>query len=102
MRLSGGQKQRVASTRALSKDADILVLDEVTSDLDMNTESEVQRAIESMDREYITITVAHRLSTVRNADRIYTVDSGRVVNVGTHQKLLVADGKYAKLYSTDF
>ena len=99
VRLSGGQRQRVALARALLKDADFLVLDEATSDLDSNLEREVQDAIESMDREYGIIAIAHRLSTVKNANRIYTVDNGRIIESGTHGELLSDDGEYAKLYA---
>ncbi|WP_254279259.1 ABC transporter ATP-binding protein [Haloarcula marina] len=98
VRLSGGQKQRVALARALLKDADVLVLDEATSNLDTNIEERVQTAIESMDREYITIAIAHRLTTVQNADRIYTVADGEIVDVGTHEELLRDDTVYAELY----
>lgn len=98
VRLSGGQKQRVALARALLKDADILVLDEATSDLDSNLEKQVQRAIEQMDRDYAIITIAHRLSTVKNADRIYTVDNGKITETGRHRELLDNNGKYAELY----
>lgn len=99
VRLSGGQQQRVALARALLKDADFLILDEATSNLDSNLEKEVQAAIESMDRDYGIIAIAHRLSTVKNADRIYTVEDGEIVESGTHQELLEDDGEYAELYT---
>jgi subfamily B ATP-binding cassette protein MsbA len=99
VRLSGGQRQRLALARALLKDADFLVLDEATSDLDSSLERDVQAAIESMNREYGIIAIAHRLSTVQNADRIYTVDDGEIVETGTHHELLTDDGEYSKLYT---
>ncbi len=97
-RLSGGQKQRVSLARALLEDADLLVLDEATSDLDSNLEEEVQQAIEAMDRSYSIIAIAHRLSTVQNADRIYTVDEGKIVESGQHKELVDKGGKYASLH----
>ena len=100
VRLSGGQQQRVALARALLADADVLVLDEATSDLDTHLEQEVQTAIEMMDRQYIVVTIAHRLSTIKNADRIYTVENGRIAESGEHATLLERDGTYANLYAT--
>ncbi len=100
VRLSGGQKQRVALARSLLEDADLLILDEATSDLDSNLEQQVQEAIESMDRDYAIITIAHRLSTVKNADRIYTVENGEITESGQHSELLNHGGKYADLYMT--
>lgn len=99
VRLSGGQKQRVALARALLKDADLLLLDEATSDLDSNLEKEVQRAIEEMDRDYAILAIAHRLSTVENADRIYTMRDGRITERGKHTELIDNGGKYAELYT---
>ncbi len=98
VRLSGGQRQRVAIARALLKDADFLLLDEATSDLDSNLEREVQAGIESMESEYGIIAIAHRLSTVENADRIYTLVDGRITESGPHQELVDNGGKYAELY----
>jgi len=100
VRLSGGQRQRVALARALLKrDAEVLVLDEATSDLDSNIEAEVQSEIESMDRDFAIVAIAHRLSTVKNADRIYTIADGEIIERGTHEALLDGEGKYANLYS---
>ena len=99
VRLSGGQKQRIALARALLQDADLLVLDEATSDLDSNLEQEVQSAIEAMDRDYAMIAIAHRLSTVENADRIYTLEDGEIIETGTHGELVDSGGQYADLYA---
>lgn len=98
VRLSGGQKQRVALARALLMDTEVLVLDEATSDLDSNLERQVQDAIESMNREYAMVGIAHRLSTVKNADRIYTVDAGEIIETGEHDELIDKGGQYAELY----
>jgi subfamily B ATP-binding cassette protein MsbA len=98
VRLSGGQKQRVALARSLIEDADLLILDEATSDLDSNLEKQVQQAIEGMERDYAIITIAHRLSTVNNADRIYTVENGEITESGAHGELVDKGGKYAELY----
>ncbi|MDB2253415.1 ABC transporter ATP-binding protein [Halorubrum ezzemoulense] len=98
VRLSGGQQQRVALARALLEDANMLILDEATSDLDSNLENQVQQAIEKMDRDYAIVTIAHRLSTVKNADRIYTVEQGQVTEIGTHDELVKEGGKYSELY----
>jgi subfamily B ATP-binding cassette protein MsbA len=100
VRLSGGQRQRVAIARTLLKDADVLVLDEATSDLDTTLESRVHSGIESMDRNHVMLVVAHRLSTVKNADCIYTMKDGRIVEAGRHGELVSNDGKYAELYAT--
>jgi len=99
VRLSGGQRQRVALARALLKAADVLVLDEATSDLDSTLEKEVQQSIENMERDYAMIGIAHRLSTVKNADRIYSVDAGEIVESGEHEELIDQGGQYAELYA---
>ena len=99
VRLSGGQRQRVALARALLKEADILILDEATSDLDSTLEREVQESIENLERDYAMVSIAHRLSTIRNADRIYTMDSGEIIEVGSHEDLIANDGQYAELYA---
>jgi len=98
VRLSGGQRQRIAIARALLTDADILILDEATSELDSPTEEAIIDGIESIDREYATIVIGHWLSTVRNADRIYTVVDGEIVESGTHRELIRSDSAYADLY----
>lgn len=100
VRLWGGQRQRVALARALLKPADVLILDEATSDLDANIEERVYRGIESVDDDQIVITIAHRLSTVVSADCIYSVEKGRITESGTHAELIDRDGTYSKLYET--
>jgi subfamily B ATP-binding cassette protein MsbA len=98
VRVSGGQRQRIAIARAVIKDAPILILDEATSALDTQSESNVQNAIERLREGRTTIVVAHRLSTVLDADRILVLDQGRIVQSGTHQELIGVTGLYRVLY----
>lgn len=97
-RLSGGERQRIALARAILKDAPILLLDEATSALDTESEKAVQEALARLMRGRTTIVIAHRLSTVRDADLIVVMDGGRVAETGRHDELVARDGIYAKLY----
>lgn len=99
-RLSGGQRQRIAVARAFLRAAPILLLDEATSALDTESEAVVQDAINRLADKCTTITVAHRLSTVINADRIFVIEDGRVLESGTHEELLQSGGRYSRLYAT--
>tara|TARA_B100000683_G_scaffold59383_1_gene57466 strand:- start:2179 stop:3864 length:1686 start_codon:yes stop_codon:yes gene_type:complete len=98
-RLSGGQRQRLAIARAIIKDAPLLILDEATSAVDNETEAALQRSIQKISNDRTTLIVAHRLSTIRNADEIIVLDNGKIVEKGTHDSLLNHNGVYAKLWS---
>ncbi len=102
VRLSGGQRQRIAIARAFIKNAPLLILDEATSALDTASERHVQQAIEELESNRTTLVIAHRLSTVENADQIFVLEHGKIVEQGTHEELLLKNGMYAKLYNTQF
>ncbi len=99
-RLSGGQRQRLAIARALLKDAPVLILDEATSALDTESERNIQAALTELMKNRTTIVIAHRLSTIENADTIVVMDNGEVIEQGSHQSLLAANGLYAGLHSS--
>jgi ATP-binding cassette subfamily B protein len=99
---SAGERQLIAFARALYRDPPILVLDEATANVDSDTESRLQRALESAMRGRTALIIAHRLSTIRAVDRIVVFHKGRVVEQGTHEALLAAGGLYAKLHSLQF
>ncbi len=102
VRLSGGQRQRIAIARAMLKDAPILLLDEATASLDTESERQVQAALAALKKGRTTLVIAHRLSTVRDADLIYVIEAGRVAEQGSHDELVAAGGLYARLHALQF
>ncbi len=102
VRLSGGQKQRLSIARAILKDAPILILDEATSSVDTQTEEEIREALQELMQERTAIMIAHRLSTVRDADLIAVLEEGSIVELGTHEHLMRCKGLYRKLYDRQF
>ena len=100
--LSGGERQRISIARALLIDPRLLILDEATSSVDTDTERQIQLALENLTRGRTTIVIAHRLSTLRRADRLVMIERGRVTEVGPHHHLLKQGGTYARLYRAQF
>jgi ATP-binding cassette, subfamily B, bacterial len=102
VKLSGGEKQRLSIARALLKDAPILLLDEATASVDSETERQIQSALDHLMENRTAFVIAHRLSTIQNADRIYVLEKGKVIEQGTHDQLLAREGKYAELCRRSF
>jgi subfamily B ATP-binding cassette protein MsbA len=102
VRLSGGERQRIAIARAILKNAPILILDEATSALDSESEALVQSALQNLMCGRTVLVIAHRLSTVRRADRIVVLESGSITDVGTHEDLMQKLGTYRRLYNLQF
>ncbi len=97
VRLSGGERQRIAIARAILKDAPILILDEATSSVDVANEALIREAIAGLAHDRTTLIISHRLSTVRDADRIYVLEKGRLTEAGTHTELVGCNGNYSAL-----
>jgi ATP-binding cassette subfamily C protein len=98
VKLSGGQRQRVACARMILADPKVIILDEATSALDSETESKLHQALQKFLQGKTTIIIAHRLSAVRQADRVFVFDQGRIIEDGVHEDLMRGNGLYAKLY----
>lgn len=98
LRLSGGQKQRVAIARAILRKSPIIILDEATASVDVETERQIQKAIAGIAGSRTIIAIAHRLSTIRNADQILVIENGVVTESGTHDELLALNGSYARMH----
>jgi subfamily B ATP-binding cassette protein MsbA len=102
VKLSGGQRQRIAIARAILADPKLLILDEATSSLDSESEAMIQDGLRSLRQGRTAFVIAHRLSTIRSADQILVLEAGEIVERGTHEDLLAADGRYRQLYDKQY